>query len=805
MGSACSTDEETRHHRENRKNRSNPTESYDTWQQKMLLDIGVDPLAVVRDFPRMIVYVGTETHHNYLPAGCNNTNNNNHANEVGNAAVVPSRKPSENPLAPSTCTPHKAESEKKIAAAETSNETPPHDQHHHHHHLQRTHPLKNESDQGRPPLWIDTAGGGEANNSHTGMSPGPSPPQAPRLYPGGRVSQREPFRDDDAFSARMKRVREEVMLLSELCGERGTFGAAFEAAWDRLVAQGTTNTDAAAESEAASEYLAALQPQQQQQQQQQQPQDGRPPALAMAKRSGRHSLPLDVHQVLLNACVDSGMIALSEEPGHIVPTSTTPRATGASTSTTAAAVGGGAPPPPTRAYPFGVSRNSRPESAANSAFQLPETTAATGLMSEEAPADYGASGSATEKREKGKPHHLREQHGGGATTTGVKSSSNSQIRGAASLVTSGTPGMAAGAASRYVVRSATFHLMQFATQGVMFFPVQRLKHVLWVPWSSNMQDVSWTIHFSLKDATAADLIALKQHTLNALYNNASTVLISETNAAETAGLAEADPQHTTSAAFGSNRTSLAADQTVEAFGAMATTSAVSDADVRAAATSGTNAPARNTTLNNTNNSISRQQSEFAEQSGGKRKIIVIQHVQTGRHYVEDADRKTVPRYELDWACSIRVDQETLQETFAAFQHLAMQSSTKASPLLGHNANSVPPSLTRRALKSDDDGNAADQAAPPRDELEGDVSESGSAVAAAGVEGIFASQQPALLQREVVAATVEVVAARVERPPHTMCMVSSTWKKRKEELDYVLEQQYHVHLEDTDALHQKRIY
>lgn len=802
MGSGCSTDEEARHHRENKKNRSNPTESYDTWQQKMLLDIGADPLAVVRDFPRMIVYVGTEKHHNYLPQGCEHVKGSSPA--AGAAAATtesarPSCQPSENPLAPSSSTQHQAEKENRKGGAAgeearqpTNTSSGANSQDHHRLHSHR-HCAKNETDQGRRPLWIETATGSRHHSSNAlGATQGFSPPQPPpRLGPAGRPSQREPFRDDDAFTARMRQVREEVLLLSELCEERNTFGVAFEAAWDRLVAQGSNN-DGAMESEVVSEYLATLQPQQR---------DGRQPTstsaavTAASKRTARHSVSLDVHQVLLNACVDSGMLAVaSEEACHTAPTSTTLRANV-----------GGALPGLSRTSPFGTGRNSRPQSGSASAFQLPETRTAAGLLSEEArlPADYGARDSA-KKTTKKKLHRASNREGV------MKSSSNSQIRSVASLATPGTPGVVAGMASRYVVRSATFHLMQFATQGVMFFPVQRLKHVLWVPWSSHMQDVSWTIHFSLKDATPSDLIALKQHTLNALYNNVSTVLPTEASAMDASGLGNPSLQNATSAVLTANRTGSAMEQNADSFGAFATTSIVSETELRAAA-------AANGGAGNTVQSAANTPAPAAVEQKKKRKIILIQHVQTGRHYVEEAERKTTPRYELDWACSIRVDQETLQEVFEPFQHCAVRPNRKPSPppSPSNGATSPPASVLRPELKSEDrigsgvtgvDSFASSPPQPQREELEENAMDVESAAAAAGfVEGIVSTQQPAVLQREVLAATVEVIAARVERPPRTMCMVSSTWKKRKEELDYVLEQQYSVHLEDADELHKKRLY
>ncbi|KPI89039.1 hypothetical protein ABL78_1852 [Leptomonas seymouri] len=786
MGSACSTEDALRH-RENMKNRNNPTESYDTWQQKMLLDIGADPLAVIRDFPRMMVYVGTETHHNYLPDGCRNTDDSGKPITV---AAGLSRGQSGNPFAPSSGAQHKTESG---GSGNEGNNTASHTHRRHRHHRRNSssHARKNKADQGRPPLWEDATGADHDINNNNNATPGlslrvsPLPPQ--RLYSGSRASPREQPCDEDIFAARVKRVREEVLLLSELCDERATFGAAFETAWDRLVAHG--NNDGAAESESASESLAAPQSQQQQQQQ-----DGQLPASVIAKRNAHNALPLDVHQVLLNACVASGMIALSDEHGHAVPPL---KALHTASVSLSPQVGPGALPPLPPTHTSGVGRNSPSELVSATAFQLPEATAAAQLLSEEVPTD-GGDGNTAKKGVKDTLRHALERE------KMAKSSSNSQTRSGASLVAPGTPAVPLGNASRYVVRSATFHLMQFATQCVMFFPVQRLKHVLWVPWSTQMQDVSWTIHFSLKEATATDLIALRQHTLNELYNNASTVLSNEVNAVGAAELGNPSLPDTTSAvlAANNNKRSSNADQTADVFGVAAITAALPDADIRAPATIGS-APARNSHANKNN--------ELAEHKGG-RKIIMIQHLQTCRSYVEDGDRKKIPRYELDWACRISLDQETLQDTFARFQKLAATSSSaKTVPQLSDAAISIPHSLVRRAMKSEEEiGNAAAEnsltvnQAAPREESGMDMLDTECAASALGTEGIPSTQQPTLLQREVISATVEVVAARVERPPHTLCVVSSTWKRRKEELDYLLEQQYNVHLEERRGLRSKRV-
>lgn len=801
MGSACSSAEDAKHHRENRKNRNNPTESYDKWQLKMLLDIGTDPLAVVRDFPRMIVHVHAEAPRFSFP----------------HTLPQSQRQPSLNPLAPSNSTPLSHQTPSPDADATSAQQ-------------QRRRSRLEKA--GRPATHMDGAKPNQTSGAWVSPTASPLlPPRAPYPHPssaaaGGaqRPNGREPFRDeDDAFAARLRRVRETVLQLSELCDERATFGAAFESAWDRLVVHGSGGGRAAAPSHqgshTGSECGAAA--------------DGRPLS-ASAKKARKQSITLDVHQVLLNACVDSGMLAVLDETGGANQNSASaaPAAPLSPSAVPAAAQRSGPcgssslpPLPPVPVRPS--------DSPAATAPLLAPATPSTALVTPDNPSvNYGAGGNSPQTVEQPSREPHREPAAASASSAAA---SLARPNRTASIATSGAAAAPAAAAliatpARYLVRSATFHLMQFATQGVMFFPVQRLKHVLWMPWASHMQDVAWTIHYTLKEATPADLIARTQHQLNNLCNTSASNFTPQADAdavvaaatavaaANTAAGGSGDGQRgpaTADAAAGSG--------VVNAEGWKSPTLLAAEVGRDGARTSDST-PA-----------LPAAPAATAGSHGRRSKVIIIQHVQTGRHHVERGDRKTTPRFELDWACSIRVDQDTLLEVFAPYKQYAVSAReaaaaaasavarapmasappsplqhSSAAPELTGTAAALPSSMTMRYSQTR--RGSEDEEIPVTVDVDGATSGGASevnAVIAPGAlradAGVRTSQQPQLLQREVMRASVDVVAARVERPSQTLCVVSSTWRDRRDELDYVLEQQYKVPLEQVDALPEKAVF
>ncbi|KAK7194411.1 hypothetical protein NESM_000357400 [Novymonas esmeraldas] len=798
MGGVCSAGEDAKHHRENRKNRINPTESYDTWQRKMLLDIGSDPLAVIRDFPRMTVCVGTEARRNSVSDGCNPSKDTVESSK--NRHQQPHRPSPANPLAPPNSVPLYSLRETDAAAVKGSSK-------------QQQRRRSRLEKAARPALHIDSHTTANAS-TEAWVSPTaspllpPRPPLPPSSHPaargGGAAAQRpslrEPFREHDAFAARMRRVREAVLLLSELCGERTTFGAAFDSAWDRLVSHGSPGTGtggggraatgaaaAAAntvDSDAASEFASGLESHQ----------------ASASKNPRRQSIPLDVHQILLNACVDSGMLVLLDDTGAL-PTIASPPLGSALPRLAASApaplsLRAGTPPAL-------VNRNSRQSSLSVHGPQTSSanpTTSLTAAAAAAAVVSYGAADTSDSPKRPEKsdaPQQQQQQREPVATSASSAPASTSRPGRSGSQVTS-TPAAATAAAaalmttpSRYMVRSATFHLMQFATQGVMFFPVQRLKHVLWMPWASHMQDVDWTIHISLADATPADLIARRQHQQSASVHSTTSL----------------PPPHGDLAAAAA----AAAD---ERRGSLPATAAAAGGGDGAGDGDEWGSPATGGSGGG---------------DGGARKsqVVVIRHLQTGRHYVEKSDRKTTPRYELDWACSIRVDQDILMEVFAPFQQYAATATISSVPLSPLRHLSVAQEMTTAAASttarqpgrlSDDEHETVDVDASPSEAPSENAAGSSFPQRPAGGPtllslppptsldaGVRTSQQPQLLQREVVRATVEVIAARVEKPQHTLCVVSSTWRQRKEELDYVLEQQYKVQLDQVDELSHKAMY
>ncbi|CBZ27964.1 conserved hypothetical protein [Leishmania mexicana MHOM/GT/2001/U1103] len=775
MGSACSCGEDARHHRENHKNRINPTETYDKWQQKMLLDIGADPLAVIRDFPRMTVFVHTKTCCNFVP-DC-------YSPISGSEPAASSRKPQQqeqprlespfNPLAPrNRAQPHSRVAADAAGTADIEGES-----------KQQQRRRKRMEKASGSALRVDASTGPSANadTSASWVSPTASPLLAPHPPPdlmarGSDGAQRsglqEPSCDGNAFAARMQRVRETVLLLSELCNERATFGASFESAWNRLVVHGSVGGRADnLDSNAAGESAPVA------------PQHGRP--LPASKTFRNQPITLDVHQVLLNACLDSGMLMLLDDAN--------------STAALVSALHGAAQPRISGSVPAPLPLQSCTPLGLVNRLSPPDTSSATGL----------AAGGATRSKcstVNSDSQQQRSRESAAASTSSTPASMVRATRITPQATASSTAALIA-TSSRYVVRSATFHLMQFATQGVMFFPVQRLKHVLWMPWSSHMQDRAWTIHFHVKDATPEDLMARRQHHLKTLFNTSESALLPSADSAAVVAGAGAD----------GHRDLLST--------ALPSTVGTTDAD-------GWKPPA----ISGADASADGWHDPCGASVGDgmhKSKIIVVHHFQTGRHYVEDSERKTTPVYELDWACSIWVDQDTLLKAFAPYQGYAVaaRNAAAASPLvpcLPSRNSSLVQEMTIEAasvvshphqhLCDDDNYETVNVDASPSVTASDNVSETAFPRRPVVVPdatlhpeliamdvGVFTAQQPQLLQREVLRASVEVLAARMAKPPLTFCMVSSTWRKRKEEIDYVLKQQYNVQLMQVNELPKKLLY
>ncbi|KAG5501901.1 hypothetical protein JKF63_04171 [Porcisia hertigi] len=811
MGSGCSSGEDAKHHRENHKNRINPTESYDKWQQKMLLDISADPLAVIRDFPRMTVFVHTDTRRSSLPEADNTVGDG--AGAV--SSLNPQRQESlrqtsgTNPLtlgtsnqSPSRRVTNVEKSTTGATNMDRASRKPD------------SHKNRGKKKSTCSPLPSHTLIDSNSVSSGTWVSPTVSPLLPPRPPPNSAVrggtgaccsSTRELNRNSDAFAARMQRVRGAVLLLSELCNERTTFGVAFENAWDRLVTHGSAGIRAnSADNDAAGDSATGP------------TQDG--PVPPSFKKGRNQPIALDVHQVLLNACVESGMLMYSEE----VPSAPTFASSVHGAAHSRSGTSAPAPLPLHIAIPPCLAKGTPWPDSTTSRPKLVPAKTATILGAGGTTEQNGDAARCDESRTPDSDsvhHHDTREYGVSATSSDhappVRAESNTVLSTCSPATTySTTP-------TRYTVRSATFHLMQFTTQGVVFFPVQRLKHVLWMPWASHMQDVAWTIHFSIKEATQADLIARKQHQLDTLYNTSTSQLSPNVDSAAVVAAATA-----VAAAAGVDgrrgSPSAAPAPTVGTAGG--------DADGwRSPAIAGSEA---------SKNVTRKTHGLLCSDAQCKGKVIVIQHVQTGRHYVEDGKRKTTPRYELDWACSIRVDQDTLLKMFAPYLENAVSAQdARAPPLSGrlsplHSQSAfgsevvtrAPPSLSHPPHHHHHHGNGKEYQAAVDAE-----SPSSDATLDNGVEtalprksvvppavalplsppnadvGMRTAHQQQLHHREVIHASVEVISARLEKPPRTLCTISSTWRKRKEELDYVLQQQYNVRLEQVDELPEKMLY
>lgn len=603
----------------NEKNRLNPTEPCDKWNEKMLLEIGADPLAVIRDFPRMVVYVNTGVHHNYLPPGAD-----------GRPASPPMKRGSP------SASPNPLQQDPKASKA------------------------------GKP-----TADGAPASHGKTKRVSVTSSTAAPAGTTAVPMVTSSPSVDSAMDGAsREERLRATVLLLAELCDEKESYGARFDEAVTRLHEEllhaersATLGTDEGAAVGAGSSAFRSSRPG-----------DSLPPP-GSNRTPNRHSVitvnrqhsavaagVADIHQLFLSACVESGMLA-----------------------------------PVYAADEVPASRASRLGSV---------------MPGASLPLSYGAVDQCNQ------------------STMNANASTNNGNGNASSMTTRRV--------STYNVCSATFHLMQYMVQGVMFFPVQRLKHVLWMDWSSHFEDGDWAIHVFLEEADANQLKAMKHRRTTRL-----------------------SLENEDGAALGANQLSNMPDSRL----------ARGSTVVGAADTSALQQP----------------QAGTASTQSDKRQMIVVKHVQSGRHYVEEGQRKDVPRYELEWACNMYVDQRILQEHYFNVNGKTCPSASAASL--------ITPS-TDAALAS----SPLDMLTLPRPIREREASNISEGSTHRGVR---VADQVELVKKEVLLACLDVVAARVEHPPKSFCRVSSTWKQRRDELEFVLQEQYHVPLDEVPELKPKR--
>lgn len=62
---------------------------------------------------------------------------------------------------------------------------------------------------------------------------------------------------------------------------------------------------------------------------------------------------------------------------------------------------------------------------------------------------------------------------------------------------------------KYVSNCNTFALLRYFNQGVMFFPSQRVRHLMWFPWIEHMQDANWVARIFKNPAIDANQIFVR--------------------------------------------------------------------------------------------------------------------------------------------------------------------------------------------------------------------------------------------------------------------------------------------------------
>lgn len=780
MGSGCSGGDDAKHqyHTENSKNKLNPTEPLDNWREKLLADIGSDPLAVIRDFPRIRVYVQTDQQdHDFAPSPASADSAKHratdpmHTSKYHNGSPRPVKNKRDrgpeatnhqlpyNPLTPN------AEHRMKEKQKAHTNEL---------HHNGRT------MGEGRCHAASSVhQSRGTSTDVRMNNSEGLDPPQ---LDP--EVASQS-TRLHQAFDERCDRVLETVLQLSELCGERDTFGEQFLQAWRQRIEEDVADRLARAQQQPGEQKLEQI---------------GASTADTHGMDVQRHQRgsifavshgtpSSDVHHLLLHACVESNMITAD----NAVPSCASVRVH----------------------TPFVTSRSSQHTDATTA--RGTNDTDANGVSTESSRGSCSGGGAGNSETE-GLP--LRQNSNAGPSIVAETASSpvtlNANINNGGcnrlhnSIVCRGSR---APAATTYAVRSATFYLMQYMVQGVLFFPVQRLRHVLWTPWGSDMQDIDWTIYVYRKEVEGAVLIA-KQ--MRRPINNGSSLAGQVVNGMLLAanGSINREPGRPASEEPASHGVQIL-DQP----------------------------PQSSATL--------LRSSMFLQQQS-KKEVIMIEHRQTGRHYVETKDLRTIPRYELEWACCIGIDPTLLTDVYYLCRPTSNRSSGHVSHMNGgkklrhggaadlggdptvdnthtshckktiHALDTTQTGIVDSAGGDDRNTNAADAdkeerqpelilesplSMPNASQNSGSFNSSNarSPMRQASLSGVNRTVQQAQLAEEVVVlATVKVTAARVEAPPRGMCGPSKQWVKRRDAIAFVLQEQYQLPLNEVASLRKKTV-
>lgn len=152
---------------------------------------------------------------------------------------------------------------------------------------------------------------------------------------------------------------------------------------------------------------------------------------------------------------------------------------------------------------------------------------------------------------------------------------------------------------------AAFNVMLCFAQGIVFYPTQRMGHLLWTPWAPRLRDVGWTV-----------TVGTDYDVNRAVRNKAAAPAKADASPAE----------------------------------------AADTEDTKLVAVKGRNNEPSRMSYGTTDTDVFLPLRESLER--GKSSVICVTHTHTVRNYVDPDDAAGVPQFEVEWAFTIFLDRAT---------------------------------------------------------------------------------------------------------------------------------------------------
>ncbi|CAD2215078.1 hypothetical protein AGDE_12604 [Angomonas deanei] len=309
-----------------------------------------------------------------------------------------------------------------------------------------------------------------------------------------------------------------------------------------------------------------------------------------------------------------------------------------------------------------------------------------------------------------------------------------------------------GTVRDYSVQSVAFHLMTYAVQSVIYVPQQRLRHVLWMPWTTGQyEDIAWRVYFFSESLSAEEYRQCKrkaEQNMNFKASNHATMYPASSQVSRNNSCVDGE----------SLDNSLLAPVQLNQGGGPAVASG---------------------------------EQRTAEGKSGSQKVFVVKHTLEARHHVDTAVEKNVPIYDLEWSCVVKLDKQFLSDKYhrrpssghpGSNNNVSNNSLNKApTPAGGHfrtasnHNNGFPSSPENHIGNLDSNTNYNLPASQTKRRIEE-------------------------LDSEIMSVALTVDGCQLLKKKKQS--YTNKWKESKKELAFLLEEQYKVPLNEVSQLKAK---